>query len=180
MKQRGFETVAQLSREVGISQAILGKICNLKQHPVGKWGVIPSYSKLAAFFNVEPEDLWPGDLMEALSTNMAEREIDAADMYLLEGEIKDPETLMIEQEEDPGFLDEALEEVLKKLPEKHEEVIRLRWGLNGKKHTYQEVGEIIGVTRERVRQIEMRALRSMRHPVHSRKLRKFHNDPVLS
>lgn len=72
------------------------------------------------------------------------------------------------------MLRESLQEVLRDLPPREVRVLRLRYGLvDGKIHTLQEVGRKLGVTRERVRQIEVQALSRLRHPTHSRRLRGF-------
>ncbi|MBI5116629.1 RNA polymerase sigma factor RpoD [Candidatus Poribacteria bacterium] len=69
---------------------------------------------------------------------------------------------------------EKLEEVLKTLTEREEKVLRLRFGLgDGYPRTLEEVGSVFNVTRERVRQIEAKAIRKMRHPTRSRKLKTF-------
>lgn len=68
-----------------------------------------------------------------------------------------------------------IEELLKTLTAREEKVIRLRFGLEpgGREHTLEEVGKFFAVTRERIRQIEAKALRKLRHPSRSRKLRRF-------
>ncbi len=69
---------------------------------------------------------------------------------------------------------EKLEEVLQTLTEREEKVLRLRFGLgDGYPRTLEEVGSVFKVTRERVRQIEAKAIRKMRHPTRSRKLKTF-------
>jgi RNA polymerase primary sigma factor len=69
---------------------------------------------------------------------------------------------------------EKLEEVLKTLTEREEKVLRLRFGLgDGYPRTLEEVGSVFNVTRERVRQIEAKAIRKLRHPTRSRKLKSF-------
>ena len=74
-------------------------------------------------------------------------------------------------------LKEELKEVLSTLTEREEKVLRLRFGLDdGQCRTLEEVGQIFGVTRERIRQIEAKALRKLRHPSRSRKLKDFLTD----
>jgi len=74
------------------------------------------------------------------------------------------------------LLREQLEEVLKSLTPREEQVLRMRFGLvDGKAHTLEEVGKEFDVTRERIRQIESKALRKLRHPSRSKKLRDFLN-----
>ncbi len=73
-----------------------------------------------------------------------------------------------------GSLHEQLEEVLGTLSPREEMVLRLRYGfIDGKSHTLEEVGAAFGVTRERVRQIEIKALRKLRHPSRSKLIKEF-------
>lgn len=72
------------------------------------------------------------------------------------------------------LLKEQLEEVLDTLTAREEKVLRLRFGLeDGRARTLEEVGQVFGVTRERIRQIEAKALRKLRHPSRSKKLKDF-------
>jgi RNA polymerase primary sigma factor len=60
------------------------------------------------------------------------------------------------------------------LPEKEQKVLRMRFGLDdGYSHTLEEVGYVFNVTRERIRQIEAKALRRLMHPTRSKKLRDY-------
>jgi RNA polymerase primary sigma factor len=72
------------------------------------------------------------------------------------------------------LLKEQLEDVLNTLTPREEKVLRLRFGLDdGRARTLEEVGQIFNVTRERIRQIEAKALRKLRHPSRSKKLKDF-------
>ena len=72
------------------------------------------------------------------------------------------------------ILKEQLTEVLDTLTPREEKVLRLRFGLDdGRARTLEEVGREFNVTRERIRQIEAKALRKLRHPSRSKKLRDF-------
>ena len=71
------------------------------------------------------------------------------------------------------MLKEQLEDVLDTLTDR-ENVLRLRFGLDdGRTRTLEEVGKVFGVTRERIRQIEAKALRKLRHPSRSKRLKDF-------
>ena len=90
--------------------------------------------------------------------------------------IQDDDASQPAEEASYTLLREQLEEVLKTLTPREEEVLRMRFGLiDGKPHTLEEVGKKFDVTRERIRQIESKALRKLRHPSRSKKLRDFLN-----
>lgn len=76
-----------------------------------------------------------------------------------------------------ALLRDRLNEVLGELTDREERVIRLRYGLDdGKTHTLEEVGKEFGVTRERIRQIEAKAIKKLRHPSRAKLLKDFKND----
>jgi len=91
--------------------------------------------------------------------------------------IKDERNLSPEEFATNEMLKDEISQVLETLTEREEKVIRLRFGLeDGKPRTLEEVGQMFGVTRERIRQIEAKALRKLRHPSRSRKLRDYIGD----
>jgi len=88
--------------------------------------------------------------------------------------IKDERNLSPEEFATNEMLKDEISQVLLTLTEREEKVVRLRFGLeDGKPRTLEEVGQMFGVTRERIRQIEAKALRKLRHPSRSRKLRDY-------
>lgn len=92
------------------------------------------------------------------------------DMIPIEGEILTDDIVI------HHILREQIEEVLSTLTKREQTVIKYRFGLiDGKVRTLEEVGEMYGVTRERIRQIEAKALRKLRHPSRNRKLKDFLN-----
>ena len=91
--------------------------------------------------------------------------------------IKDERTMGPEEYATIEMLKEELQGVLGTLTDREEKVLRLRFGLDdGQCRTLEEVGQNFGVTRERIRQIEAKALRKLRHPSRSRKLKDFLTD----
>ncbi len=88
--------------------------------------------------------------------------------------IKDERNVNPEEYATNELLKDEISGVLLTLTEREEKVIRLRFGLeDGKTKTLEEVGQLFGVTRERIRQIEAKALRKLRHPSRSRKLKDY-------
>ena len=111
----------------------------------------------------------------------------AADTLSLDTPVGDEEDTSIgsfvEDERTPGpadatsnaLLAEALKEILGTLTEREADVLRMRFGMyDGRTHTLEEVGQIFGVTRERIRQIENKAIRKLRHPIRAKKIRDFY------
>jgi len=88
--------------------------------------------------------------------------------------IEDEDTTAPDEEVTSAMLRELLQDILQDLPPREVRILQLRYGLvDGETYTLEEVGKKLGVTRERVRQIEAQALSRLRHPTHSRKLRDF-------
>ena len=111
----------------------------------------------------------------------------AADTLSLDTPVGDEEDTSIgsfvEDERTPGpadatsnaLLAEALKEILDTLTEREADVLKMRFGMyDGRTHTLEEVGQIFGVTRERIRQIENKAIRKLRHPSRAKRIRDFY------
>ena len=111
----------------------------------------------------------------------------AADTLSLDTPVGDEEDTSIgsfvEDERTPGpadatsnaLLAEALKDILDTLTEREADVLRMRFGMyDGRTHTLEEVGQIFGVTRERIRQIENKAIRKLRHPSRAKKIKDFY------
>jgi RNA polymerase primary sigma factor len=88
--------------------------------------------------------------------------------------IEDQEAVSPSDHASYELLKEQLEDVLDTLTDREENVLRLRFGLDdGRTRTLEEVGKVFGVTRERIRQIEAKALRKLRHPSRSKRLKDY-------
>jgi len=111
----------------------------------------------------------------------------AADTLSLDTPVGDEEDTSIgsfvEDERTPGpadatsnaMLAEALKEILDTLTDREADVLRMRFGMyDGRTHTLEEVGQIFGVTRERIRQIENKAIRKLRHPSRAKRIKDFY------
>lgn len=91
--------------------------------------------------------------------------------------IEDPDASAPEDAAAYEMLREQMKDILDTLTEREESVLRLRFGLDdGRTRTLEEVGKVFGVTRERIRQIEAKALRKLRHPSRSKRLKDFLED----
>jgi RNA polymerase primary sigma factor len=88
--------------------------------------------------------------------------------------IEDQESLAPDEEVASSMLRDLLQYILHDLPPREVRILQMRYGLvDGETYTLEEVGQKLGVTRERVRQIEAQALSRLRHPTHARRLRDF-------
>jgi RNA polymerase primary sigma factor len=88
--------------------------------------------------------------------------------------IEDEDSPAPDDEVTSSMLKELLQDILQDLPPREVRILQLRYGLvDGETYTLEEVGKKLGVTRERVRQIEAQALSRLRHPAHSRWLKDF-------
>ena len=153
---------------------VINKATRCNRKLVQELGREPTVEEIAKELNLPVEKI-----IEANRT--------AADTLSLDTPVGDEEDTAIgsfvEDERTPGpadatsnaLLAEALKEILDTLTEREADVLRMRFGMyDGRTHTLEEVGQIFGVTRERIRQIENKAIRKLRHPSRAKKIRDFY------
>ena len=155
---------AALAKAVGISFGLYNALECLRIKPVtssGAWRLI--VQDIATFHRCMPEDLFP-EVVQAVEKNMVVRCLTAGEVERLLADVPDvpalptPEDEAMEHEESM-----ILDDVLATLPERVRDVLVLRFGLDGKgERTLVEVGEIQGVGKERIRQLEAKGLRALR------------------
>ena len=153
---------------------VINKATRCNRKLVQELGREPTVEEIAAELNLPVEKI-----IEANRT--------AADTLSLDTPVGDEEDTSIgsfvEDERTPGpadatsnaLLAEALKEILDTLTEREADVLRMRFGMHdGRNHTLEEVGKIFNVTRERIRQIENKAIRKLRHPSRAKKIKDFY------
>jgi len=169
-------TQPEMSKAIGMSPQKLSHIENLKFVPSEE-----DMTKVAAYLGASIDYLFPQVLMRAIEEGVFSRR----DAQLAEPEIislaeaarlqltYDGETEIID-EIDRHLLSQRINEVLATLDPRERKVLELRFGLkDGQSRILEEVGEEFGLTRERIRQIESKALRKLRHPSRARLLKAF-------
>ncbi len=153
---------------------VINKATRCNRKLVQELGREPTVEEIAKELNLPVEKI-----IEANRT--------AADTLSLDTPVGDEEDTSIgsfvEDERTPGpadatsnaMLAEALKEILDTLTEREADVLRMRFGMyDGRTHTLEEVGQIFGVTRERIRQIENKAIRKLRHPSRAKRIKDFY------
>ena len=153
---------------------VINKATRCNRKLVQELGREPTMEEIAAELGLPVEKI-----IEASRT--------AADTLSLDTPVGDEEDTSIgsfvEDDRTPGpadatsnaLLAEALKEILDTLTEREADVLRMRFGMyDGRTHTLEEVGQIFGVTRERIRQIENKAIRKLRHPSRAKKIKDFY------
>lgn len=152
----------------------INKLTRIQRSLVQKLGRDPSPAEIAA----EMEGITPEKVVEiqriALEPVSLETPVGEEDDSHLGDFIEDKEAMSPEQYANTQLLRSEINEVLSGLTEREEKVLRLRFGLDdGRTRTLEEVGREFNVTRERIRQIEAKALRKLKHPSRSKRLRDF-------
>jgi RNA polymerase primary sigma factor len=137
------------------------------------YGRQPTLEEIAGELDVEPRKVqWM--LKVSWQPLSLENPIGEEDDSELASFIEDDTTPTPTQSVYENLLREKLDQVLGTLSPREARIIRLRFGLtNGRSYTLEEVGQKFGLTRERIRQIEGKALRRLRHPRRSRQLRDY-------
>ena len=161
MERKGIASAAELSRQSGIHQAYIGRYLNLQESIYDSRGEYrPHFMQLCEFFNLMPSELYPeAQMAYPLKSNKRVIEADAFELTRIESQACDPALLL--EAESRGDVADTL---LGTLPPRSAKVVSMRLGLDGVEHTYQQIGDELGVGLERVRQIYAASLRKLRHP----------------
>lgn len=151
----------------------INKLIRVSRQLLQEYGREPTPEEIAREMNITEEKV--REIMKiaqepvSLETPIGEEE----DSHLGDF-IEDHEARAPAEEASFTLLREQLDEVLKTLTDREQKVLRLRFGLDdGRARTLEEVGQKFGVTRERIRQIEAKTLRKLRHPSRSKKLKDY-------
>jgi len=171
--RNGYTSVNDFCRRNNLGATAVGELVNLKagclKRKDGEWKELPL--KVAKILKFIEEDLFEDKYYEFEDTSVS-IEFEKEDKFRIENFTTDP--LLLEENLNKKVLKEKISDVLDTLPPKEREVIILRYGLYGKEeHTLKEIGQHFQVTIERVRQIEAKALRRLRHPKRKKKLVEF-------
>jgi RNA polymerase primary sigma factor len=151
----------------------INKLIRISRQLVQRLGREPTAEEIAAEMEISSDRVEEIQRIAqepvSLETPIGEEEDNQLGDFLEDKEMPNPEEVAASM-----ILREQLEEMLADLGEREREVLRLRFGLeDGHAHTLEDVGKRFGVTRERIRQIEAKALRKLRHPSRSRRLKDF-------
>jgi RNA polymerase sigma factor (sigma-70 family) len=179
MKVRVFNwSLDRAIRAKGWKRKEAAKACGVSLSTLGCWLAFKSYPKehkrmeVSIALGVPEEVIFPegieGFRIHSQPEPVSFGKEEAMALGLCSQEV-DPEQVAIQ-----ASLQEALHEVMQRLGEREKLVLKLRFGLEGEESlTLEEVGAIVGVTRSRIRQIEAKALRRLRHPSRSILLRSY-------
>ncbi|WP_018130521.1 RNA polymerase sigma factor RpoD [Effusibacillus pohliae] len=151
----------------------INKLIRISRQLLQELGREPTPEEIAAEMEMSPEKV--REIMKIAQEPVSlETPIGEEDDSHLGDFIEDQDALAPADAAAYELLKEQLEDVLDTLTEREENVLRLRFGLDdGRTRTLEEVGKVFGVTRERIRQIEAKALRKLRHPSRSKRLKDF-------
>ena len=151
----------------------INKLLRAQRKLMQDYGREPTDEEVAAFLEIEPDKVRE-ILKIAQKTTSLETPIGDDEDSLLGDFIPDERQATPYEATSKQLMHENLEEALESLTERESKVLRMRFGLDGNKPlTLEEVGRVFGVTRERIRQIESKALRKLRHPSRKRKLQDY-------
>ena len=151
----------------------INKMVRISRQLVQRLGREPTDEEIAKEMEIEPSKVEEirriAQLPVSLETPIGEEEDSQLGDFIEDRDLPSPEEAAAGH-----LLHEQIEEMLDALSEREREVLRFRFGLeDGRSYTLEEVGKRFGVTRERIRQIEAKALRKLRHPSRSKKLKDF-------
>ena len=178
IEQAGYKTVCEFCRLNNVMKytGAISEVVAMKRSPLQANGEFTSPIRFVAeIVGCDPIDLFTDtQLHTILKTNKRSIQVNEAEMkFMLES--NGSQQKMLEDVVYEKQRDNKIDAALSILPDRYRTILEMRMGLGeyGREHTLDECAATIGVTRERVRQIETKALRMLRHPDRSSELREF-------
>ena len=176
IRQSISRAIADQSRTIRIPVHMIetiNKIVRATKLLVQDYGREPTTQELADYLGIGVDKV-KGIMKIAKEPISLATPIGEDDDTHLEDFIEDEKTTIPLESTIKEDLKDKINQVMQTLTEREEKVLRMRFGINdGSDHTLEEVGKVLGVTRERVRQIEVKAIRKLRHPKRSKVLSSF-------
>jgi len=180
IENAGYKSVSEFCRAAGLPKTALTELIAMRKPPINQSGEFSDNAKaLMEELCALPTDLWTTEqLTLKLKRNSAQRDVSSEGMRAALG-MHAEELLELMKPDDP---DEAVlkhemvsvvEEQLESLSPRAALVLRMRFGIGCEEHTFEEIGDKFDLTKERVRQIEAKALRHLKHPSRSDELRQL-------
>ena len=180
IENAGYKTVSEFCRAISISKTALTELIAMRRPPLNLDGEFSAHAKaLMEGLCALPTDLWTSEqLTLRLKRNSAERDVSADGMRAALG-MNAEETLELMK---PDDLEETvlkqemvtvIEEQLDSLGPRESKVLKLRFGIDCEEQTLEQIADTFDLTKERIRQIEARALRKLKHPTRQVELRKL-------
>jgi RNA polymerase sigma factor (sigma-70 family) len=177
IEDAGYKSQAEFARSAGLTDNHVTALVGLRACPIRNDGTFTNIAQtIMEVLGACPTDLWTNEqLSMRLKNNSAEGEMSKAELLPALGmnpidmvEFKSPDEYL----QDNDKVD-AVARKLKTLTFREQMIIGQRFGINSEEKTFEEIGESMGLTRERIRQLEARALRKLRHPSRSDELKNY-------
>jgi hypothetical protein len=180
IENAGHKSVAAFCKSIGMSPQKVTELIAMRKPPLNTNGEFSHMAKLLMDeLCVAPTDLWTSEqLTLKLKRNTAQRDVSSEGMRAALG-MHAEEMLELMKPDDPDEtvlkheMVKVVDEQLESLTPREALVLRMRFGLGCEEHTFEEIGDKFDLTRERVRQIEAKALRKMKNPSRADALRQL-------
>jgi transcriptional regulator with XRE-family HTH domain len=171
-KKLGFSQIV-MAQAIGITTKHYAEYETLKRSPFDKNGWRKDAILICEFFETEPDELWP-EIVHMVTKNTVTRTVSAAEMNLFTGQHSCSSMLPPTRSLASKELSEALDRTLKTLNSSEEKVIRKRFGIGEKEKKPIDIARELNLTRARIGQIEIEALKKLRHPSRANKIMRDH------
>jgi RNA polymerase sigma factor (sigma-70 family) len=173
IKKDGYLSINDFCLKNNLNPSSVGAILNFKQAPLNKSSEFKKIAKdIAIALSCDERDLFTDHQLTLCNVQSKEIILEESKLLLLFNEAYNPIELL-EQEIDGKTRDMVIMSILSTLTPREGNVLKMRFGIGTEEHTLEETSKCLDVTRERVRQIEKKALRKLHHPSRLDKLKDF-------